>query len=60
MHPMHNDHPVRTYTGHFRATAIRQHTILEPRDAIHMARASACMTKIRYKSTLEPRPTCKK
>ena len=64
MHPMHNDHPVRTYTGHFRATAIRQHTILilEPRDAIHMARASAsaCMTKIRYKSTLEPRLACKK
>ena len=27
-------------------------TILEPEDVIHMARASSCMTKIRYISTL--------
>jgi hypothetical protein len=56
MHPMQTGHHLNTYTGHIHATAIHKHTIMEPElvdvDAIHMARASACMTKIRYKSTL--------
>ena len=60
MHLIHTGHHWRTYTGHIHATAIHKHTILDPVDAAHMARASVCMTKIRYISTLKPRPTCRK